>query len=787
MRSWRGVFAGLMVLLLVFGVGGAQPSTGGGSGVGFSVAQARDWLRGAFGFGPVGESTAETPLPETAQVALPRQEVAPVGESVPEPERVGELPQLNTQSATFYELNDGRVEAEFAAAPVRYRDGDGQWRPIDTDVVESQRDGLTFVNETNTFTSAFGDSADELARFSQDGRAVTIGVPRADAVEPVADGDTVTFPDVLGDGVDVRYQVTGQALKEEIVLRERPETGEFAFTLDLDGLSAVERPDGSIGFFPGDQDVDPVLVMPPPFMLDAAEDPDSPYGVGWSPAVSQSLQRDGDELRVVVAADEEWLAAPQREYPVVIDPTVAVQPTVTQSQDAMILSDDPDANFDGNWRLSAGTTSIGKARSMVRFDLSAVPDGVALDTAALKLYYDQNHTTNDVDVPLEARRVTAPWDESTVTWNAAAGDIGARGASVEMVDNSDTDKTAAVGEWPASGSSLTAHAIHDSYDFNNDWAGGDTFTWVPQVPEAGEYRVQAHYVPAFDRATAAPYTVHHADGQTTVEVDQTAGSEGEWADLGSFAFTAGTAHKVVLGDVPGQAVIADAVRLVKDGTVVKHAGEGSVWHSYDVSNIAQDWVDGTHANHGLAVKAVDELHLGNGGPRYSAAEYAYNGESRHTPTLVLRWGDPGVALATPSRIHATGAELDWSHYEGEQEVVEYQVHRSVFQTFTPSAATLVAPVEPETTSFTDTTATPTPVDDPDPFGQVYYYQVAAKTADGELIESPTQIARLPRAGRTVQVLRGAGADTTLTEGQPDSNQDQLADNPWLMEIGRAHV
>jgi hypothetical protein len=147
-----------------------------------------------------------------------------------------------------------------------------------------------------------------------------------------------------------------------------------------------------------------------------------------------------------------------------------------------------------------------------------------------------------------------------------------------------------------------------------------------------KYLVHAHYVAAFDRATAASYTVHHAGGQTTVEVDQTAGELGEWVDLGTFRFEAGTLHQVTLGDAPDEAVIADAVRFVKTCTVMRRAGEWSVWHSYDIRNIAQSWVDGTHPNHGVALKAVDETILGQGGPRYEAAEFAYNGESRDTPS-----------------------------------------------------------------------------------------------------------------------------------------------------------
>lgn len=783
MRTGRGVLAGLLVLVLLIGLGGSQPSPGSGRGPELSLGQVRDWLRDSLGLGGSGASDrpGSAQREPTAELALPRQEVAPVGEPAPEPQRVGELTGRRTETATFYQLSDGRVEAEVAAAPVRYRDAAGRWRPIDTTVVASDREGVAYANEANAFASYFGSSSRRLASFVFDGRRVTVGLPdAAGAVSPVAEGDTVTFPDVLGAGVDVRYRVTGGLLKEEIVLA-RPPAGaaRFAFTLDLAGLTAKELPDGSIGFYPGDRDVRPLLVMPPPFMFDSAPVPDSPYQVAWSEQVSQSLQVDGDRLTVVVEADREWLADRAREYPVIIDPTIRIQPPVNEAQDAMILSDDPDSNFDGNWRLSAGTTTIGVARSLVRFDLSVVPANTALDTAALELYFDQEHTTAEVDVPLEARRVTAPWDEATVTWNQVAGQLGEQGASVEMVDDSDAGKVAAVGEWPASGSPLTQHAIANNYHFNNNSAGGDTFTWVPDLPEDGEYAVQAHYVPASDRASAAPYTVHHAGGQDTVTVDQSAGSEGEWADLGSYQFEAGSSHKVVLGDVPDQAVIADAVRFVKQGTVVKEAQESSVWHSYDVRNIAQQWVDGTAPNHGFAVKAVDEATLGQGGPRYEAAEFAYNGGIRNTPKLVLTWGKPGVELAPPERIYATGAELHWEPYQGE-DLVEYQVHRSVFQSFTPRASTLVAPVEPDQTTFTDTTATPTPVDDPDPFGQVYYYMVVAKTADGQLVAGPTRIVRLPRAGRVVQILQGDAADTTLTAGQPDANQDVLADNPWLM-------
>jgi hypothetical protein len=111
---------------------------------------------------------------------------------------------------------------------------------------------------------------------------------------------------VLGPGVDVRYEVAGGVLKEEIVLARRPVSGRFAFALELDGLTAKQLPDGSIGLWPapGDTDVAPLLVLPAPFMFDSRPEASSPYGSGWSPAVSQTLRRVGERLLVVVEADQ---------------------------------------------------------------------------------------------------------------------------------------------------------------------------------------------------------------------------------------------------------------------------------------------------------------------------------------------------------------------------------------------------------------------------------------------------------------------------------------------------
>jgi TGF-beta propeptide len=507
--------------------------------------------------------------------------------------------------------------------------------------------------------------------------------------------------------------------------------------------------------------------------------------VAWSSRVSQSVEQHGSRLVVTVRPDAGWLADPKRVFPVVVDPTIRVEPTPTQSQDVMILAEDPSSNFDGSIRLSVGTTSNGAARTLVKFPLppsSELPAGTPLDSADLMMYYDQTFTSDSHDVPIEAHRATSAWDASTATWNNASSNVGELGVNQVTVDDGDSG-TSQVGSWPYStNTTLTALAVNGDYAFNQGVSGNTaSYTWTPRLTEDGTYRVEAHYVTASDRSTAAPYTITRSGGTSNVTLDQTAGGTnvGVWGSLGSYSFTAGTTGKVVLHGVTDstKVVLADAVRWTKDGIAHKTVNQQSVWHTFPVRNIVQSWVNGTTANNGFVLKTTNEGSLGQGGPRYEASEFAYNGETANRPKLVLTWGRPSVQLAPVTVAHATGAELHWPAYvdpspSPDDDAVEYQVHRSVFQTFVPSASTLVAPLPTGTLSYTDTTATPTPADSPDPFGNAYYYMIAVKTRDGQVIPGPTQVVRLPKAGQVFATFP-VTADTTISSGEPTTAHDML--------------
>ena len=82
----------------------------------------------------------------------------------------------------------------------------------------------------------------------------------------------------------------------------------------------------------------------------------------------------------------------------------------------------------------------------------------------------------------------------------------------------------------------------------------------------------------------------------------------------------------------------------------------------------------------------------------------------------------------------------------------------------------------------DPEAIPTPADSAQPFGNAYYYMIAVKTKDGELIPAPTQVVRLPKAGRITKVYQSA-VDTTLAAGTvyKDTNLDVFDGDPYVVQ------
>jgi RHS repeat-associated protein len=772
------VLTGVALAAFPGGGGGARPSVlapgSSGSLHHYSWWDPRGWFGGGGGSAPRARTITAGGGPQTGQRV--RRVVAPPAR------RVGEVVSKRSANTRVYRLSNGKLQAVISAVPVNYRDSAGRWRPIDTRVRPAAGAGYRYENLSNTFRSFFGAGAGRMARFEAPGGGwLAMSLNGARLSSPQVSGNTVAYPRVMP-STGLSYRVTPTALREDITLASPSAPGAFSYTIKVGGgLVPWQRPNGQIVFSRRSAGTPPVLVLPAPYMTSARNDRWSPYGKVWSPHVVQRFAWDAATrlLRLTLAPDTAWLHQPGRVFPVVIDPTIAIVPDSSSAQNVMIDQDTPSTNYVGDYRLEAGTTSTGSVRSLLSFPLSSVPAGASINSADLRLYRDQNFGMGSSSDRIQVDQATSAWNAATATWSNASNNDGIEGKNEVTVDDGDYGTTTANGSWWSANYS-------PAYNGEYQWSAttGDTFTWDPSLTEAGNYWVSAHYVAIAGSNAAAPYTLHYNGGSSTYTVDQTTGSGGVWSVLDQQPFVAGNAGTVV---VKSSSLLteADAVRFRLWATANVSPGTANVWDSYPVRNIVQSWVDGSSPNDGFVVLSSSEGTPGLGGPIYQAARAAYGGETATYPQLVVDYNSPGVTLNPITTIDSTGAHLSWSAYQdptGNNPVLtpwddlrDYRVYRSTTPNFTPSASTLIATVSGKT-SYTDTSATPTPPGSPQL--NTYYYMVAVRTIGYNLIPGSTEQVQVPTAGSTEQVVGDYGA-TTLSKAQPNTNEKHFTGQPWL--------
>jgi hypothetical protein len=94
--------------------------------------------------------------------------------------------------------------------------------------------------------------------------------------------------------------------------------------------------------------------------------------------------------------------------------------------DTMVLAGYPSTNYGSEIDMWAGYDTWlnpdgRNARSLVRFDLSAIPSGTSISRATLWLYLRSSYDVSDASRVIATYRVASSWTEGGVTWNTRPG------------------------------------------------------------------------------------------------------------------------------------------------------------------------------------------------------------------------------------------------------------------------------------------------------------------------------------------------------------------------------
>ena len=385
-----------------------------------STAVAAALLLGSVTGAVLGAEAAQGTAAETA--VLPGTENA-AAEAAVQWEEVSE----RSETGKVYRLSDGSYAAVDYGRAVHYLE-DGEWRSYDNRLRYIEAAG----NESGGYENTAGDmrvrfapntASGQLVRIETEAGSVRVSLPGAAKTrqvsvyaEPSAPADAlavehlsagVLYRDVLED-TDIEYRLEGGTLKENIVVRA-PGSGSYSYTfeLKLSGLTPTLESDGSVKLT-ADKTGEVALVLPKGYMYDAS-------GAASSDVAYTLTAGQGHRWLLTVTADSAWMNAPERVYPVTIDPTVVrTNHTVYSNiKDCYVYENQTDVNGSWAW-MYAGYTGGKAYHSLVGIrELPELPAGAVVIRATLGLRAIE---VLGGPVTLSAHAVRGGWESGTAVW-----------------------------------------------------------------------------------------------------------------------------------------------------------------------------------------------------------------------------------------------------------------------------------------------------------------------------------------------------------------------------------
>ncbi|MCI9278833.1 MAG: DNRLRE domain-containing protein, partial [Lachnospiraceae bacterium] len=355
-----------------------------------------------------------------------------------EPEDYGTLVAFDDYSRTYH-VEGNQYVTVLGNDGTTYLDGDGNLQQVDNRLEENPvsifgmlgGEGASYSNRANDYRVIFPEKPGKpgegsgIAIISQ-GHALMLYPAEGFFGAGTVRDNAIRYSDVFPN-IDYQYTVLGNSVKEDIVLLERTEKGSFSYLIEGDGLSAslvnntlyLHEPDRM-------PEEAPVFVLEAPEMEDASGE--------ISFGVRMELEEAGDDMYLVtVTPDRAWLDAPERVYPVRIDPT-AIQVTGSAIRVACAEEGSPNTVIGDNQYpyvgyddgITSGNLAGFGSRHLncrtyfsIDYDFLSLAAEAEIVSASLQVYQKTRWSRGSSQFGLYG--VEEPWQANRLSWNSQLG------------------------------------------------------------------------------------------------------------------------------------------------------------------------------------------------------------------------------------------------------------------------------------------------------------------------------------------------------------------------------
>ena len=209
-------------------------------------------------------------------------------------------------------------------------------------------------------------------------------------------------------GVSVRYDLTSNTLKESVIIASAPANrAGYQYLLEVKNLVLEPQEDNSIYAYAEDhaEGDEPLFVMPAPYLFDQER--------AYCDDIELILKETDNGYLLTYLLPQEWMAAEDRAYPVVLDPVVNAELSFTNIADQTVFSK---TQLSYTWAmLCIGQGQYGIGRSFLKYkNLPALTSADVIVGAQMALYKIQtSSTSSEIDV----HKVNGTWESNTINWS----------------------------------------------------------------------------------------------------------------------------------------------------------------------------------------------------------------------------------------------------------------------------------------------------------------------------------------------------------------------------------
>jgi RHS repeat-associated protein len=347
------------------------------------------------------------------------------------PQIMEEITEKRGKNVKHFLKSDNTYEAAIYPTTVHYKEN-GKWKDIDNSLVEVEdsKKNKLLENKANSYKIQLGKNTNssKLVKIKKGSYEVSwnlVGAQKSTAEIRVDDSSIleklshnehkklvknaksiVDYKEVFPN-VDLSYEVLGESIKENIIVKAPVENPIFTFEMKTKDLTTVLNDDKTITFYNDNNEA--VFFMDAPFMIDNAGE--------ISFDITLSLEKmNGKKYTLVVTPSNNWLNDPTRKYPIIIDPTIKTSLESEYIFDSYVSENYPTSQYGNVYILKTGYgESSHRNRSFLKFALPYLDTnkyGIISANLTTKLEY-----SNSSNSQVNLHKVIEDWSENSVSWS----------------------------------------------------------------------------------------------------------------------------------------------------------------------------------------------------------------------------------------------------------------------------------------------------------------------------------------------------------------------------------